>query len=73
MSHFKLCASQNVKRGYYPSKATGSINFKLLKAAAKRCPSMEEVSPLLEEFTDSWTHYFQDKKGTAAVCSDTSD
>lgn len=34
---------------------------------------MEEVSPVLEEFTDYWAHYFQKEKGTAAVCFDTFD
>jgi hypothetical protein len=31
------------------------------------------VSEPLEKLTDSWVHYFQNKKGTAAVCSDTFD
>lgn len=34
---------------------------------------MEEVSRLLERLTDSWSHYFQNEKGTTAVCSGTSD
>ena len=34
---------------------------------------MEEVSRLLEKLTDPWAHYFQNQKGTTAVCSDTFD
>lgn len=34
---------------------------------------MEEASSLWEKLTDSWAHYFQNEKGTTAVCSDTFD
>lgn len=73
MSHSKLCTVQNAKRGYYPSKAAGSVHFKWLKAAGRRCPSMEEVWPMLKEFMDSWALYFQKEKGTAVACFDTFD
>lgn len=65
--------SSNAKRGYYLSKAAGSVHFKLLKAAGRRCPSMEEVWPMLKEFMDSWALYFQKEEGTAVACFDTFD